>query len=83
MKTSTVNISFNSDLLEEIDRVAGHESRARSELIREAARMYISRKKQWKKIFSFGTRQAKTSGLKESDVGGAIRQFRHSKGRQG
>ena len=81
MKASTVNISFNSDLLSEIDRVADQESRARSELIREAARMYISRKKQWEKIFSFGARQSAALGLTQSDVGVAIRQNRLTKGR--
>jgi CopG family transcriptional regulator / antitoxin EndoAI len=80
MKASTVNISFNDDLLSEIDRVAGQESRARSELIREAARMYISRKKQWERIFSFGIRQSKAAGLTEADVSGAIKQYRQTKG---
>ena len=81
MKASTVNISFNTDLLSEIDRVAGQESRARSELIREAARMYIARKKQWEKIFAFGARQSAVLGLTPSDVGSAIRQHRQAKGR--
>jgi CopG family transcriptional regulator / antitoxin EndoAI len=81
MKASTVNISFNSDLLTEIDRVAEKESRARSELIREAARMYISRKKQWEKIFSFGARQSAALGLTKSDVNTAIKKYRQTKGR--
>jgi hypothetical protein len=38
-KTSTVNISFREDLLNEIDEVARAESRSRSELLREAARL--------------------------------------------
>jgi CopG family transcriptional regulator / antitoxin EndoAI len=78
MKSSTVNISFNSDLLHEIDRVARDESRARSELIREAARMYIARKKQWESIFAFSANQVKTRSLTASDVGPAIRQYRQS-----
>jgi len=51
MKSSTVNISFSDDLLKKIDRVAREESRSRSELIREAARGYIDRKRRWKQIF--------------------------------
>ena len=80
MKANTVNISFNAELLVEIDRVADQESRARSELIREAARMYISRKKQWERIFSFGAGQSKSLALTESDVSGAIRKYRRVKG---
>jgi predicted transcriptional regulator len=76
MAISTVNISFKEDLLEEIDRVARRESRSRSELIREAARSYIDRKKRWERIFVFGNKQAKKLGLKEGDVEAAIREQR-------
>jgi metal-responsive CopG/Arc/MetJ family transcriptional regulator len=45
MKSNTVNISYNDDLLKQIDEFAHEESRSRSELIREAARSYIDRKR--------------------------------------
>ncbi len=51
MKGSTVNISCNKDFLELIDQVAEAESGSRSELIREAARIYIERKHRWDKFF--------------------------------
>jgi metal-responsive CopG/Arc/MetJ family transcriptional regulator len=54
MAVSAVNISFQEDLLEQIDRTARNEARTRSELIREAARIYIERKKKWENIFSYG-----------------------------
>lgn len=81
MKVNTVNISFNAELLNAIDQVAYEESRARSELIREAARMYIARKQQWNKIFSFGEKKIKDLKLKETDVDQAIRGYRKSKER--
>ena len=80
MKTGTVNISFQKDLLKRIDEVAREESRSRSELVREAARMYIERKKRWKEIFAFGKRQAKELGLKEQDIEQEIRTYRKKKG---
>jgi len=67
-KTNTVNISFRSDLLEAIDDVAKAESRSRSELIREAARMYIERKRRWDALFDYGSRQATAQNLAEQDV---------------
>lgn len=76
MAISTVNISFKEDLLAEIDRIARRESRSRSELIREAARSYIDRKKRWERIFAFGDKQAKKLGLKEGDVEAAISERR-------
>jgi len=74
--TKTVNISFRKDLLEKIDTVAKEEMRTRSELIREAARLYIERKERWEKIFEFGTKQAARLGLKEQDITDEIQQFR-------
>jgi len=76
MNTKTVNISFRKDLLEKIDKVAKEEMRTRSELIREAARMYIVRKERWDKIFAFGTQQAERLGLKEQDITEEIRKLR-------
>jgi metal-responsive CopG/Arc/MetJ family transcriptional regulator len=54
MAVSTVNISFQEDLLNQIDKIAKNESRTRSELIREAARIYIERKKSGKAFFHMG-----------------------------
>ncbi len=76
MGISTVNISFQEDLLDEIDRIARRESRSRSELIREAARSYIDRKKRWERIFAFGSKQAGKLGVNEGDVESAVRERR-------
>ncbi len=76
---STVNISFNPDLLKQIDKVAEEESRSRSELIREAARGYIERKRRWEKIFQIGTRAAQSRGLTPEDVEKEIASFRKAK----
>lgn len=79
MRTSTVNISFRGDLLEQIDSIAREESRSRSELIREAARMYIERKERWKSIFAFGEKQVSLLGLKESDIEKEVTSYRKRK----
>ncbi len=79
MKTGTVNISFQEGLLKQIDETAREESRSRSELIREAARMYIERKKRWKSIFAFGEKQVKSLGLSEADVENEIKTYRQQK----
>ncbi|MBW2311450.1 MAG: ribbon-helix-helix protein, CopG family [Deltaproteobacteria bacterium] len=81
MSTITVNISFQDSLLADIDRVAKLESRSRSELLREAARMYIARKKHWDKIFLYGESQASQRMLSEADVGSEINSYRKRKSR--
>jgi CopG family transcriptional regulator/antitoxin EndoAI len=80
MKTSMVNISFQTELLGLIDDVAREESRSRSELIREAARMYIERKQRWKDIFTFGDRQAAQCAVREDEVEKEIQAYRKAKG---
>ena len=80
MKSSTVNISFNDELLKRIDQVARQESRSRSELIREAARAYIERRNRWNQIFEFAEKRAKDRGISESDIAQEIGNHRSSVG---
>ena len=79
MDTCTVNIVFKKDLLKLIDQLAKTESRSRSELIREAARMYIDRKNKWKMIFNFGGKKAKLNNISEDDIIDEINDYRYSK----
>jgi metal-responsive CopG/Arc/MetJ family transcriptional regulator len=78
MSTTTVNISFQEKLLHEIDRVARAESRSRSELLREAARAYIQRKRRWADVFMMGRQIAETKGLTPDDVSKEIKAHRRS-----
>ena len=79
MKKGAVSISFEEGLLRHIDEMAREESRSRSELIREAARIYIERKKRWKDIFAFGDKQVRRLRLTESDVESEIGVYRRAK----
>ena len=79
MNTITVNIAFQGNLLNEIDRVARAESRSRSEFLREAARAYIQRKRRWADVFAMGQEIAKTKGLVLEDVSKEINAYRKSK----
>jgi|GEM_PF-247120 len=79
MAVSTVNISFQTELLGQIDRVAQSEARTRSELIREAARIYIERKNRWASIFAYGESLAAKYQISEEDVNEEIRKHREEK----
>jgi len=79
MAVSTVNISFQDDLLFQIDQIAQNEARTRSELIREAARLYIERKKKWESIFSYGRSLAEKYKFTEDDVNMEIKEYRNKK----
>jgi len=79
MALATVNISFNTEILQQIDEIAKNEARTRSELIREAARIYIERKKKWESIFSYGESLAIKYGFTEDDVSEEIKKYRKEK----
>jgi len=79
MGNVTVNISFQDSLLAEIDAEATRESRSRSELLREAARSYIRRQKQWDAVFTLGDTITGSERLTEADVERAIRSVRKRK----
>jgi len=74
-----VNISFQESLLADIDRLARKERRSRSELVREAARLYIERRKRWNQIFALGEACAARGGLSKRDVEVEIRAYRRAK----
>jgi CopG family transcriptional regulator/antitoxin EndoAI len=76
MSNVTVNISFQDTLLAEIDAEAEREARSRSELLREAARLYVRRQKQWNDLFALGDRVTARAGLTEADVSREIRAAR-------
>ena len=66
MGNVTVNISFRDSLLADIDAEATRESRSRSELLREAVRLYIRRQRQWADVFALGDRLTTRLGLTEA-----------------
>jgi CopG family transcriptional regulator/antitoxin EndoAI len=76
---TTVNISFQESLLADIDKLARKEHRSRSELLREAARLYIERRDRWNRIFALGEAAAKDKGLSEQDIAAEIQAYRKSK----
>ena len=82
MSIKTVNISFQDSLLADIDKVAKLESRSRSELLREAARVYIARKKRWDRIFAYGKSQASQRKLLKADAASEIASYRKQKSRK-
>lgn len=80
MQTQTFNIALPRELVKKVDERAKKEYRNRSELIREALRIYMERRTTWDKIFEAGERTAKRMGIKsEEDIDRIIHEFRHGK----
>ena len=80
MQTQTLNIALPKDLIKKVDAFADKEYRNRSELIREALRVYITRSERWEEILKTGKKYGKKLGIKsEEDVNKIIQEYRHGK----
>ena len=80
MNTQTFNIALPVDLVKKADELAKKEYRNRSELIREALRVYIERKNSLDSIFAIGKKAAKRAGIRsEEEVNQIVSEYRHGK----
>lgn len=80
MQTQTFNIALPKELVKRVDEQAKKEYRNRSELIREALRIYIEKRTAWDKIFKTGKKVTKKMGIaSEAEVNRIVYEFRHGK----
>jgi CopG family transcriptional regulator/antitoxin EndoAI len=80
MTTQTFNIALPNDLIQKVDQIAKKEYRNRSELIREALRIYLEDKVEWEGIFKLGEKVMQTMKIKnEDDVNKIVSEYRHGK----
>ncbi|PIU03255.1 CopG family transcriptional regulator [Candidatus Shapirobacteria bacterium CG08_land_8_20_14_0_20_39_18] len=80
MQTQTFNIALPKDLVKAVDLVAKKEYRNRSELIREALRVYLKESQEWEKLFVYGKSKAAKLGIKdEKDIDRIVYGYRHGK----
>ena len=80
MQTQTFNIALPKELVKKVDRAAKKEYRNRSELIREALRVYLADMESWEEIFAAGKEAGKKAGIKsEADVNRIVYEYRHGR----
>lgn len=80
MNTQTLNIALPKELVKKVDELAQKEYRNRSELIRQALRVYLADKYEWEDISTYGKKIGKKMGIKsEKDVDKIVYEHRHGK----
>ncbi|MCR4277539.1 MAG: ribbon-helix-helix domain-containing protein [Candidatus Berkelbacteria bacterium] len=80
MNTKTFNIVLPKDLVAKVDIAAKKEYRNRSELIREALRVYLKDQQEWAEIFEYGRAQARKLGVtSEADIDEIVTDYRHGR----
>ena len=80
MQTQVFNIVLPKDLVDKAERIAKSEYKNRSELIREALRVYIEDKEEWQEVFAFSEKAMKQMKIKsEEEVDRIVRKYRHGR----
>ena len=80
MNTQTLNIALPADLVKKVDWVAKKEYRNRSELIREALRVYLEDKLEWQELFKLGEKAMKDMGItSDKDIAEIVASYRHGR----
>jgi metal-responsive CopG/Arc/MetJ family transcriptional regulator len=79
MAVATINLSFDDDLLKQIDYFANNESLTRTDLIYNSVKMYINRKKRLQELYAYGESIARENNFTEDDVMEEIRNYRKTK----
>lgn len=79
MRSKTFNIVLPEELVKQADALAKKEFRNRSELIREALWVYVTRKRSWDELSEYGRRQAKAVGItSEEQVDDIVNKYRRN-----
>ena len=80
MQTQTLNIALPMNLVKKVDDRAKKEYKNRSELIREALRIYLQDTQEWEEIFEYGQKAMKKMGIKsEKEVEDIVYEYRHGR----
>ncbi|MEK7092194.1 MAG: ribbon-helix-helix domain-containing protein [Patescibacteria group bacterium] len=80
MQTQTLNIALPRDLVKKVDERARKEYKNRSELMREALRIYLTERAQWEDLLEYGKKIGKKVGIKsEKDVDKIVYEYRHAR----
>ena len=80
MKTQTLNIALPKELVKKVDERARKDYKNRSELIREALRVYLRRVEEWDQIFKAGKEAGRKMGItSEKQVDDIVYEFRHGR----
>jgi len=80
MTTQTLNIALPKELVKKVDEAASKEYKNRSELIREALRVYLKDMEEWEDLSKYGREVGRRMGIKsEKDVDKIVYEYRHGK----
>jgi len=79
MAVATINLSFDDDLVKQMDLIANNASITRTQLIYNSVKMYINDRQRLQELYAYGESAAKKNNLTEEDVFEEIKEYRKNK----
>jgi metal-responsive CopG/Arc/MetJ family transcriptional regulator len=79
MAVAIINLSFDDNMIKQIDYFANNESLTRADLIYNSVKMYINRKKRLQELYAYGESIAEKNNFTEDDVMEEIKNYRKNK----
>ena len=79
MAVATINLSFDDDLVRQIDLIADTASMTRTQLIYNSVKMYINDRQRLQELYAYGESIAAKNNFTEEDVFEEIKKYRNDK----
>jgi len=79
MAVATINLSFDDDLVKQMDLIANTASITRNQLIYNSVKMYINDRQRLKEIYAHGESIAAKNNFTEEDIFNEIKEYRKNK----
>ena len=76
MALSTVNLTFEDDLIRQIDYFAGNQSLTWADFIYNSVKMSVNRKQKLLELYAYDERVAAENGFTEEDIVDEIKKYR-------
>jgi len=79
MALATINLSIDTDLVNQIDYFANNESITRNDLINNSVRIFLNRKQRLEELYAYGEKKAMENNITEEIIMEEIKKHRSSK----
>ena len=79
MADATIYLSFDDDLVKQMDLIANTASITRNQLIYNSIKMYINDRQRLQELYAYGESIAAKNNFKEEDVFEEIKEYRKNK----
>jgi len=79
MAVATINMTFDDELVKQMDIIANTASITRTQLIYNSVKMYVNDRQKLMELYAYGENLAKNNNFTEDDIFDEIKKYRSNK----